>query len=304
MSVQCPQVNKLPGSALALGPKRTRAHPVALPLDLERTVVVRSTPLGSVTRTATRPRAYPGAPVALPLGPERSTPVRSPASGSLGTLAVYRDGTCGPALPPYRHSQFREGGTQGRKACRSDAATKAGATLAAPNEFKRPAPALEGDVLSRSAAATVQPRVKIESGERGQQRSLTRFVQLREPLWRSDARREPELQSRLLVFAHKQLEGLRRSDAMANAKVKEGERIEQLIELVLTDGLDLDKCVSRYPQRVVVRTGIDESHLADALVVHLKDAAVTAGCRNMHQGVPLHHFALPLRHGSTQDLGP
>ena len=26
MSVQCPQVNKLSGSALALGPKRTRAH--------------------------------------------------------------------------------------------------------------------------------------------------------------------------------------------------------------------------------------------------------------------------------------
>ena len=57
--------------------------PITLPLGPQRTASVRSTPFGSVRRTATRVRACSTVWVALPLGHERSTLVRSLASGSV-----------------------------------------------------------------------------------------------------------------------------------------------------------------------------------------------------------------------------
>ena len=46
--------------------------PIALPLGIDRTDLVRSRPFGSPGRTATRPRAYPDPIPSLPLGIERT----------------------------------------------------------------------------------------------------------------------------------------------------------------------------------------------------------------------------------------
>ena len=76
--------------------------PIALPLGPQRTASVRSTPFGSVRRTATRARACSTVWVALPLGPERSTLVRSTASGSVNA----------PPDAPTRLSQRPQAGSR------------------------------------------------------------------------------------------------------------------------------------------------------------------------------------------------
>ena len=75
---------------------------ITLPLGPQRTASVRSTPFGSVRRTATRVRACSTVWVALPNGPERSTLVRSPASGSVNA----------PPDAPTRLSQRPQAGSR------------------------------------------------------------------------------------------------------------------------------------------------------------------------------------------------
>ena len=88
-----PQVPKFP----AIGVLRLRAE-LTLPLDGERTVVVRSDPSGSATHTATRRRAYGLHARTLPLDVERTETVRSGPSGSADHAGLHAQGRV--AVPP------------------------------------------------------------------------------------------------------------------------------------------------------------------------------------------------------------